>query len=367
MHDIGRSKRAVRAFFLDDVGIMPTRRTRGIETVDLDWRIDAITFGFPMMAAPMDAVMSPATAIEFGRLGGLGVLNLEGLWTRYADPGPILAELNAIEDNVSVTRRMQQVYAEPIKAELITERLREIRNAGVPVAGALSPQNASEFAAVVENAGLDFFVVRGTAVSAQHVSSAAEPLDLAKFIYELDVPVIVGGCDPYQTALNLMRTGAAGVLVGFGGAATSTNRQVLGIEVPMATAISDVAEARRDYLDESGGRYVHVIADGSMGRAGDIVKALACGADAAMIGTPLARATEAPGQGWHWGQEAWHETLPRGQRVRFEQVGTLAEVMTGPSRRPDGTMNLVGALRRALASTGYTEVKAFQRIDLIVH
>ena len=367
MYDIGRSKRATRAFSLDDVAIMPTRRTRGIETVDLDWRIDAITFGFPMVAAPMDSVMSPATAIEFGRLGGLGVLNLEGLWTRYADPQPVLDELNGLTEQADATRRMQQVYAEPIKAELITERLREIREAGVPVAGALSPQNAQEFATVVENAGLDFFVVRGTAVSAQHVSNAAEPLDLARFIYDLDVPVIVGGCATYQTALHLMRTGAAGVLVGFGGAATATNRQVLGIEVPMATAISDVAEARRDYLDESGGRYVHVIADGSMGRAGDIVKALACGADAAMLGTPLARSSEAPGQGWHWGQEAWHETLPRGRRVRFDAVGTMAEVMLGPSHTPDGTMNLVGALRRAMASTGYTEVKSFQRIDLIVH
>lgn len=367
MYDIGRSKRAARAFSLDDVAIMPTRRTRGIETVDLQWRIDAVTFEFPLMAAPMDSVMSPATAIEFGRLGGLGVLNLEGLWTRYEDPQPVLDQLATIDDDAQVTRRLQQAYAEPIKAELITERLREIRDAGVPVAGALSPQNTQEFASVVEHAGLDFFVIRGTAVSAQHVSNAAEPLDLAKFIYELDVPVIVGGCATYQTALHLMRTGAAGVLVGFGGAATSTNAQVLGIEVPMATAISDVAEARRDYLDESGGRYVHVIADGSMGYSGDIVKALACGADAAMLGTPLARATEAPGKGWHWGSEARHDSLPRGRRVKVDQVGSLAEVIVGPSHSPDGTMNMAGALRRAMASTGYTEVKAFQRIDLIVH
>lgn len=367
MYDIGRSKRAARAFSLDDVAIMPTRRTRGIETVDLEWRIDAITFDFPLVAAPMDSVMSPATAIAFGKLGGLGVLNLEGLWTRYADPEPLLAELAEVADSGDATRRLQELYAEPVKAELITERLREIREAGVPVAGSLSPQNSQEFAQVVERAGLDFFVIRGTAVSAQHVSTGAAPLDLARFIYDLDVPVIVGGCATYQTALHLMRTGAAGVLVGFGGAATSTNAQVIGIEVPMATAISDVAEARRDYLDESGGRYVHVIADGSMGYSGDIVKALACGADAAMLGTPLARAIEAPGQGWHWGPEAWHESLPRGRRVPVEQVGSLAEVLVGPSHSPDGTMNMVGALRRAMASTGYTEVKAFQRIDLIVH
>lgn len=366
MQDIGRSKRAVRAFSLDDVAIMPTRRTRGIETVDLDWRIDAITLDFPLIAAPMDSVMSPATAIAMGRIGGLGVLNLEGLWTRHADPQPILDELASIDDSASVTAKLQKAYAEPIKAELITERLRQVRDAGVPAAGSLSPQNAQQFADVVEGAGLDFFVIRGTAVSAQHVSDGAAPLDLARFIYDLDVPVIVGGCATYQTALHLMRTGAAGVLVGFGGAATSTNAQVLGIQVPMATAIADAAEARRDYLDESGGRYVHVIADGSMGYSGDIIKALACGADAAMLGTPLARASDAPGGGWHWGAEAWHETLPRGRRVRVEQVGSLEEVVLGPSHRSDGTMNLVGALRRAMASTGYTEVKAFQRIDLII-
>lgn len=366
LYDIGRGKRAEQAFSLDDVAIMPTRRTRGIETVDLEWRIDAITFDFPLIAAPMDSVMSPATAIAFGKMGGLGVLNLEGVWTRYEDPQPLLDQLSAVTDPAKATRKLQEIYAEPIKGELISQRLAEIREAGVPAAGSLSPQNAQQFAEAVENSGIDFFVVRGTAVSAQHVSADVEPLDLARFIYELDVPVIVGGCATYQTALHLMRTGAAGVLVGFGGAAVSTNRQVLGIEVPMATAISDVAEARRDYLDESGGRYVHVIADGSMGYSGDIVKAFACGADAAMLGTPLARATDAPGQGWHWGSEAWHENLPRGRRVEVGQVGALAEVVLGPSHSPDGTMNLVGALRRALASTGYTDMKAFQRIDLIV-
>lgn len=366
MYDIGRSKRAERAFSLDDVAIMPTRRTRAIETVDLAWKCDAVTFDFPLLAAPMDSVMSPETVIEFGRLGGLGVLNLEGLWTRYEDPEPLLEELATLDDDTNATRRLQEIYQAPIRAELITERLKQIRDAGVPVAGSLSPQNAQEFAQVIEGAGCDFFVIRGTAVSAQHVAKDHEPLDLAKFIYEMEVPVIVGGCATYQTALHLMRTGAAGVLVGFGGAAMSTNAQTLGIEVPMATAISDAAEARRDYLDESGGRYVHIIADGSMGHTGSVVKALACGADAAMLGTPLARANEAPGRGWHWGNEAWHATLPRGRRVHFDQIGSLAEIISGPSHSPDGTMNFVGALRRALATTGYTDVKSFQRIDLIV-
>ena len=366
MYDIGRSKRATKAFSFDDIAIVPSRRTRGLDQVNLGWKIDAVSFDFPILAAPMDSVMSPATAIEMGRLGGLGVLNLEGLWTRYEDPQPIFDELAGIEDQVTATRRMQEVYAEPIKAELITERMRQIRAAEVPVAGSLSPQNTQEFASVVEQAGVDFFVIRGTTVSAEHVSDVAEPLNLKKFIYDLEVPVIVGGCATYQTALHLMRAGAAGVLVGFGGGAAHTTRDVLGIEVPMASAVADVAEARRDYMDESGGRYVHVIADGSVGRSGDIAKAIACGADAVMVGAPLARATEAPGQGWHWGAEAWHSELPRGERVRFQTVGSFSEVVVGPSRIPDGTMNLVGALKRSLASCGYSDVKEFQRIELVI-
>ncbi|MGC3953249.1 MAG: GuaB3 family IMP dehydrogenase-related protein [Propionicimonas sp.] len=367
MIDIGRSKRAVPVFGFDDIAIVPNRRTRGIEEVNLSWRIDALTFDFPIVAAPMDSVMSPATAIAFGKLGGLGVLNLEGLWTKYEDPATVLDELAGIDDQVAATRRMQEVYAEPIKAELITARMAELREAGVPVAGSLSPQTCAEFAPVIEKAGLDFFVIRGTTVSAEHVSTVTEPLNLKKFIYELDVPVLVGGCATYQSALHLMRTGAAGVLVGFGGGATKRTRNVLGVEVPMASALSDVAEARRDYLDESGGRYVHVIADGALGRSGDIAKAIACGADAVMVGSPLARAFEAPGKGYHWGAEAWHPTLPRGERVKFGAIGSLEEILLGPSHTPDGTMNLVGALRRAMATTGYTEVKEFQRVEIVVH
>lgn len=367
MFDIGRSKRATRAFSLDEVSIVPSRRTRGQDMVDLTWKIDAVTFDFPLVAAPMDSVMSPETAIQMGRLGGLGVLNLEGLWTRYEDPQPILDELATITDQVQCTVRMQQVYAEPIKPELIRARMEQVRDAGVPAAGSLSPQNTQEFAEHVVAANPDFFVIRGTAVSAEHVQDSAEPLNLKSFIRDLDVPVIVGGCANYQTALHLMRTGAAGVLVGFGGAAARANREVLGIEVPMASALAEVAEARRDYLAESGGRYVHLIADGSVGRSGDMVKALAIGADAVMVGAPLARAQEAPGKGWHWGAEAWHSDLPRGRRTRFEPVGTLEEVLVGPSRVTDGTMNLVGALRKAMATTGYTDLKEFQRIELVVH
>jgi IMP dehydrogenase len=363
--EIGRAKRGRRAYSFDDIAIVPSRRTRDPEEVSVAWQIDAYRFELPVLAAPMDSVMSPGTAIAFGRAGGLGVLNLEGLWTRYDDPSPLLEEVAGLQ-GLEATKRMQEIYLEPIKPELITERLRQMRDSGVTVAGALSPQRTKEFAKTVVDAGVDMFVIRGTTVSAEHVSSQAEPLNLKEFIYELDVPVIVGGCATYQAALHLMRTGAAGVLVGFGGGAAHTTRTVLGVAVPMASAVADVAAARRDYLDESGGRYVHVIADGSIGRSGDIAKAVACGADAVMVGSPIARAAEAPGRGFHWGAESWHAELPRGERVEIGTIGTMEEILFGPSRVADGTMNLIGALRRSLATTGYTDLKEFQRVEVVV-
>ncbi len=362
---IGQAKRGRRAYSFDDIAIVPSRRTRDPEEISLDWQIDAYRFSLPVMAAPMDSVMSPEAAIAFGRHGGLGVLNLEGLWTRYEDPNPLLTEVSGLR-GPEATKRLQEIYTEPIRPELITERVQAIRNAGVTVAGSLSPQRTKEFAKTVVDAGVDMFVIRGTTVSAEHVSSQAEPLNLKEFIYELDVPVIVGGCATHQAALHLMRTGAAGVLVGFGGGAAHTTRTVLGVAVPMASAVADVAAARRDYLDESGGRYVHVIADGSIGKSGDLAKAIACGADAVMVGSPLARATDAPGRGFHWGTEAHHADLPRGQRVEFDQVGSLEEILFGPSRVADGTMNLIGALRRSMATTGYTDLKEFQRVEVVV-
>src|SRR5690606_22802642 len=291
-------------------------------------------------------------------MGGLAVLDLEGLWTRYEDPEPLLAEVGELGDE-EATRRLQEIYAEPIKEELIGRRIEEIRQGGVVVAGALTPQRTAQYYKAVVDAGADIFVIRGTTVSAEYVSSRAEPLNLKQFIYELDVPVVVGGCATYQAAQHLMRTGAAGVLVGFGGGSAHTTRKVLGVAVPMATAIADVAAARRDYLDESGGRYVHVIADGGMARSGDVTKAIACGADAVMVGSPLARSAEAPGRGWHWGAEAHHHELPRGERVHVGTVGSLEQVLLGPSKVSDGSMNFVGALRRAMATTGYSELKEF--------
>ncbi|PPF43830.1 GuaB3 family IMP dehydrogenase-related protein [Pseudoclavibacter sp. AY1F1] len=363
--EIGRAKRARRVYSFDDVAIVPSRRTRDPEDVSITWKIDAFTFDIPLLAAPMDSVMSPETAIGFGKLGGLGVLDLEGLWTRYDDPAPLLAQIADLPAK-QATAKLQEIYREPVKGTLIKERLQQIREAGVPVAGALSPQRTQQFMNDVLEAGTDLFVIRGTTVSAEHVSRNQEPLNLKQFIYELDVPVIVGGAATYTAALHLMRTGAAGVLVGFGGGAASTTRRVLGIHAPMATAIADVAGARRDYLDESGGRYVHVIADGGIGTSGDLVKAIASGADAVMIGAALARATDAPGRGWHWGAEARHEKLPRGNRVQVGQVAPMAEIVAGPADSADGISNLTGALRHAMATTGYSELKEFQRAEMVV-
>src|SRR4051812_39760570 len=363
--EIGQAKSGRHAYAFDDVAVVPSRRTRDPEEVSVAWQIDAYRFELPVAAAPMDSVMSPATAVALGRLGGLGVLDLEGLWTRYESPEPLLEEIAGLPAS-ETTRRMQEIYSEEIKPDLIAARVKEIRDGGVTVAGALTPQRTQQFWRTVVDAGVDLFMIRGTTGSAEHVSGRAEPLNLKRFIYELDVPVIVGGCATYTAALHLMRTVAAGVLVGFGGGATHTTRTTLGIHAPMATAVADVAEARRDYMDESGGRYVHVIADGGMGRSGDIVKAFACGADAVTLGAALARASDAPGHGYHWGPEAHHALVPRGERVHVGTAGSLEEILLGPARTADGTMNLVGALQRSMATTGYSDLKEFQRVEVVV-
>ncbi|MCQ9387859.1 GuaB3 family IMP dehydrogenase-related protein [Brevibacterium sp. 50QC2O2] len=363
--EIGRGKRGNRAFSLDDIAVIPARRTRDPKDVSLDWQIDAYKFELPFISAPMDSISSPDTVIALGKLGGLGVLDLEGLWTRYEDPQPYLDEIATLPDDQATTR-MQEIYAEPIKAELITARLNQIRESGVTVAGALTPQRTQEFYETVIAAGVDLFVIRGTTVSAEHVSSTTESLNLKKFIYELDVPVIVGGAATYTAALHLMRTGAAGVLVGFGGGSATTTHRALGIQVPMATSLADVHAARRDYMDESGGRYVHVIADGGLGTSGDIVKAFAMGADAVMLGSALARSEEAPGKGYHWGAEAHHPQLPRGRRVKMNTVAPLERLLFGPGHSAVGEVNLAGALRRAMATTGYLDLKEFQRVDVVI-
>jgi IMP dehydrogenase len=363
--EIGIGKSGRRAYGFDDIAIVPSRRTRDPEDVSIAWEIDAYRFELPLLASAMDAVVSPRTAAELGRLGGLGVLNLEGLWTRYDDPDPLLDEIAELDD-ATATKRMQEIYSEPVQEDLIGRRITDLKAAGVTTAASLTPQRVQRYHRVVLEAGIDLFVIQGTVVSAEHVSTRNEPLNLKKFIAELDVPVIVGGCASFSTALHLMRTGAAGLLVGVGPGQACTTRGVIGVGVPMATAIADAAGARMRYLDESGGRYVHIIADGGMRTGGDIAKAVACGADAVMIGSPLARAVEAPGRGYHWGMATFHPDLPRGTRVRTSTLGTLKEILTGPAAINDGTMNLFGGLRTSMATTGYANLKEFQKAEVMV-
>ncbi len=362
--EIGIGKSGRRAYGFDDIAIVPSRRTRDPEDVDISWEIDGFRFELPLMAAAMDGVVSPFTAIEIGRLGGVGVLNLEGLWTRYEDPEPLFEEISHLEPE-KATARLQQIYSEPIKAELVTQRIREINDAGVTSCASLTPQRVERYAKAIVDAELDLFVIQGTVVSAEHVSKTAEPLNLKKFIREFDVPVIVGGCASYQAALHLMRTGAVGVLVGVGPGNACTTRGVLGVGVPQATAIADAAGARMRHLDETG-VYVHVIADGGLSRGGDIAKAIACGSDAVMVGSPLTSAHEAPGRGYHWGMATFHPTLPRGARVRTEIRGSLREVLVGPAHENDGRLNLFGALRTSMATCGYETVKEFQKAEVMV-
>jgi IMP dehydrogenase len=362
--EIGIGKSGRRAYGFDDIAIVPSRRTRDPDDIDVSWDLDAYHFELPLLASAMDGVVSPRIAVELGRLGGLGVLNLEGLWTRYEDPEPIYAEIAALPD-ADATKRMQELYAEPIKPELIGRRVAEVKDAGVVAAASLTPQRVAQHHRVALEAGLDILVIQGTVVSAEHVSSSTEPLNLKTFIANYDLPVIVGGCASYSTALHLMRTGAAGVLVGVGPGAACTTRGVLGIGVPMATALADAAGARTRHLEETG-RYVQVIADGGMRTGGDVAKAIACGADAVMIGSPLARAVEAPGRGYHWGMATFHPDLPRGARVRTSTLGTLKEILLGPAPVNDGSMNLFGALRTSMATCGYQTVKEFQKAEVMV-
>ncbi|MCX6369780.1 MAG: GuaB3 family IMP dehydrogenase-related protein, partial [Solirubrobacterales bacterium] len=362
--EIGRGKKARRAYGFDDIAIVPSRRTRDPDDVDISWKLGPYRFELPLMASAMDGVVSPRTAIEVGRLGGLAVLNLEGIFTRYEDAEEQLERISGLPKD-EATHEMQLIYQEPVKPELMKARIEEIKASGVVTAASLTPQRVSAHYEMVLEAGLDILVIQGTVVSAEHVSKTSEPLNLKEFIAELPVPVIVGGCASYHTGLHLMRTGAAGVLVGVGPGAACTTRGVLGLGVPQATAIADVSGARSTHMLETG-EYVQVIADGGMSTGGDVAKAIACGADAVMIGSPLARAYEAPGRGFHWGMATFHPTLPRGARVETIQNGSIEEILTGPAHENDGSFNLMGALRTSMATCGYQDIAEFNRAELMV-
>jgi IMP dehydrogenase len=362
--EIGRGKKARRAYGFDDIAIVPSRRTRDPDDVDITWTLGPYRFELPLLASAMDGVVSPETAGILGRLGGLAVLNLEGIWTRYEDADAQLERIAHL-DREDATREMQEIYAEPVKPELIAQRIEEIKAHGVVAAASLTPQKVEQWHEIALEAGLDILVIQGTVISAEHVSTQGHVLNLKEFVREVPVPVVLGGCASYHTGLHLMRTGAAGVLVGVGPGAACTTRGVLGIGVPQATAIADVAAARSQHMLETG-EYCKVIADGGMRTGGDVAKAIACGADAVMIGSPLARAYEAPGHGFHWGMATFHSSLPRGARVATVQNGTLEEIINGPAHENDGTFNLIGGLRTSMATCGYQDIAEFNRAELMV-
>lgn len=364
--EIGRGKKARRAYGFDDIAIVPSRRTRDPDDVDITWKLGDYRFELPLLASAMDGVVSPQTAGIIGKLGGLAVLNLEGIWCRYEDADEQLERIATLPKDAA-TREMQAIYQAPLIPELIAQRIREIKDQGVVAAASLTPQRVRDHYELALDAGLDILVVQGTVVSAEHVSQdeSRPPLNLKEFCREVPVPVVVGGCASYHTGLHLMRTGAAGVLVGVGPGAACTTRGVLGIGVPQATAIADVAAARSQHMLETGD-YCQVIADGGMRTGGDVAKAIACGADAVMIGSPLARAYEAPGHGYHWGMATFHPSLPRGARVQTVQNGSLQDILTGPARENDGTFNLMGALRTSMATTGYRDIAEFNRAELMI-
>ena len=362
--EIGRGKKARHAYGFDDIAIVPSRRTRDPQDVDIGWKLGPHLLELPLLASAMDGVVSPATAIALGKLGGLGVLNLEGIYTRYENPDAELERIAKLPKD-SATRGLQEIYARDVDPKLIAARVEEIKRAGVLAAGSLTPQKVRDYYEIALEAGLDVLVIQGTVVSAEHVSSNGQALNLKEFIASLPIPTLVGGCASYQTALHLMRTGAEGVLVGVGPGHACTTRGVLGVGVPQATAISDAAAARVQHLLETG-KYVNVIADGGMRTGGDISKAVACGADAVMIGSPLARAKEAPGRGFHWGMATFHPTLPRGARVQVDQSASLEEIVVGPARENDGTLNLMGALRTSMATCGYESIHDFQKAEIML-
>jgi IMP dehydrogenase len=364
MVEIGMGRTARRTYELADINIVPSRRTRSSQDVTTAWQLDAYRFEIPVVAHPTDALVSPEFAIELGRLGGLGVLNGEGLIGRHADVAAKIAQVTeaaAKEPEPSAAiRLLQQLHAAPLDPELLGAAVARIREAGVTTAVRVSPQNAQALTPTLLSAGIDLLVIQGTIISAERVARDGEPLNLKTFISELDVPVVAGGVLDHRTALHLMRTGAAGVIVGYGSTTgVTTSDEVLGISVPMATAIADAAAARREYLDETGGRYVHVLADGDIHTSGELAKAIACGADAVVLGTPLAEAAEALGDGWFWPVAAAHPSLPRGAllQIAVGERPPLEQVLNGPSDDPFGTLNLVGGLRRSMAKAGYCDLK----------
>ncbi|HEY9825314.1 MAG TPA: GuaB3 family IMP dehydrogenase-related protein [Stenomitos sp.] len=362
---IGRSKTARRAYGIDEIALVPGRRTLDPQLADTSWEIGGFRRDIPIIASAMDGVVDVGMAVRLSQLGALGVLNLEGIQTRYADPAPILDQIAQVEVSGFVTL-MQKLYAEPIKPELIRQRIQEIKSQGGIAAVSATPAGASLYGAAVAEAGADLFFIQATVVSTAHLSpSEITPLDLAQFCRDMPIPVILGNCVTYEVALDLMQAGAAGVLVGIGPGAACTSRGVLGVGVPQATAISDCAAARDDFFKQTG-KYIPVIADGGLVTGGDVCKCIACGADAIMMGSPFARAQEAPGRGFHWGMATPSPVLPRGTRINVGTTGTLEQILAGPAQLDDGTHNFLGALKTSMGTLGAKDLKEMQQVEVII-
>jgi IMP dehydrogenase len=363
--EIGRGKSARRAYGIDEIALVPGQRTLDPSLADTKWQIGGIDREIPIIASAMDGVVDVRMAILLSELGAMGVLNLEGIQTRYADPQPILERIASVGNHEFVSL-MQQLYAEPIKPELIELRIKEIKAGGGIAAVSGTPAAASKYGRAVAESGADIFFVQATVVSTAFLSTESiVPLDLTQFCQEMPIPVILGNCVTYEVALNLMKTGAAGILVGIGPGAACTSRGVLGVGVPQATAVADCAAARDDYYRETG-KYVSVIADGGLITGGDICKCIACGADGVMIGSPFARAAEAPGRGFHWGMATPSPVLPRGTRIRVGTTGTVEQILRGPALLDDGTHNLLGALKTSMGTLGAKDLKEMQQVEVVI-
>ncbi len=362
---IGRGKTARRAYGIDEIALVPGQRTLDPNLADTRWSIGGIEKEIPIIASAMDGVVDVQMAILLSNLGAMGVLNLEGIQTRYADPEPILEKIRSVGKDEFVTL-MQELYAASIQPELISQRIKEIKSQGAIAAVSLTPAGAMKYGKVVADAGADLFFVQATVVSTAFLSSESVPtLDLVQFCQEMPMPVILGNCVTYEVALNLMKAGAAGVLVGIGPGAACTSRGVLGVGVPQATAVADCAAARDDYYQQTG-NYVPVIADGGLITGGDICKCIACGADSVMIGSPIARAAEAPGRGYHWGMATPSPVLPRGTRIQVGTTGTIKQIMCGPAQLDDGTHNLLGALKTSMGTLGAKDLKEMQQVEVVI-
>ncbi|MDI6731405.1 MAG: GuaB3 family IMP dehydrogenase-related protein [Candidatus Margulisbacteria bacterium] len=362
--ELGKAKKTRRAYGFDEIALCPSIITINPDDTDISVNLAGKQLQIPIIASAMDGVVSPKTAILMSQLGGLGVLNLQGVWARYEDAEKKLEQIAAVDKDQYVPL-MQKMYLEPIKKELIIKRIKEIKAGGAVAAVSSIPQEAIELGPIARDAGADIFVLQSTVISTKHKSTSSDPLDLKKFCDSMKIPVLVGNCVTYEVTLTLMGTGVAGVLVGIGPGAACTSRGVLGVGVPMATAIADCAAARDAYFKENN-IYVPIIADGGMVTGGDICKAIACGADVVMIGSPIAKAVEAPGRGFHWGMATPSPTLPRGSRIRVGTIGTLKEILHGPAKYDDGSMNLAGALRTSMGTLGAANLKEMQHVDVII-